>query len=163
MPDPSPYILSRCFSQLTGRKVTFVQSTLAPDAKIKQIYGIYTLLPNELAIVVKADLMLLGSIAGALVGLPDQVVKEHLKASPIDELLRDAICEVLNIAAASITAEGRALFTKMVTDPSYIDGEAEKVLTKPFHRNYFTVTMDGYQGGRFAILSPFVPTRLVGR
>jgi hypothetical protein len=163
MADPSPYILSRCFTQLTGRKVTFVQTTLGPDLKTKQMYGVYNLLPDELAIVVKADLPLLGSIAGALVGLPDAVVKEHLRVTPVDELLRDAISEVLNIAAASITAEGRANFTKMVADPSYIDGEAGKVLAKPFHRNYFTVAVEGYQGGKFAILSPFVPTRLVGR
>ena len=127
------------------------------------MYGIYTLLPADSAIIVKADLALLGSVAGALVGLPDSTVKEHLKVSPVDELLRDAISEVLNIASPAVTAEGRAVFTKMVADPSYIDGEAGKVLANPFHRNYFTVAVDGYQGCRFAILSPFVPTRLVGR
>jgi hypothetical protein len=163
MAEPSPYILSKCFSQLTGRKVSFVQSTIALDAKIKQIYGVYTLLPHESAIVVKADLPLLGSFAGALVGLPDQMVKEHLKVSPVEELLRDAISEVLNIASAAITTEGRAVFIKMVTDPTYVDGPAGKVLSKPFQRSYFTVSIDGYQGGRFTILSPFVPVSLVPR
>jgi hypothetical protein len=133
--------------------VTFAQTTAAPDAKTKQIYGIYTVLPHETAIVVKVDLQLLGSIAGALVGLPDQAVKEHLRATPMEELLRDAISETLNIAAASVTTEGRAVFTKMVTDPAYIDGAAEKVFKEPFHRSYFTVSVDGYQGGRFTIFS----------
>jgi len=91
MPEPTPYILSRCFSQLIGRKVTFVQTTFAPDTKIKKMYGIYTLLPHETAIIVKADLQLLGSFGGALVGLPDSAVKEHLRVAPVDELLRDAI------------------------------------------------------------------------
>ena len=160
MPEPSPFLLSKSFSQLIGRKVTFTQATAAPDAKTKQIYGIYTVLPHETAIVVKADLQLLGSVAGALVGLPDAAVKEHLRATPMEELLRDAISEVLNIAAASVTTGGRAVFTRMVTDPAYIDGPAEKVLEKPFHRSYFTVSVDGYQGGRFTIFSAFIPTRL---
>jgi hypothetical protein len=141
--------------------VTFAQSTFALDAKIRQMYGIYTLLPHETAIVVKADLPLLGSFAGALVGLPDQAVKEHLRANPVEELLRDAIYEVFNIASAAITTEGRAVFTKLVADPAAIDGAAGKVLKKPDHRSYFTVSIDGYQGGRFTILSQFVPVRTV--
>jgi hypothetical protein len=160
MSEPSPYLLSKSLSQLIGRKVTFVQTTAAPDAKTKQVYGIYTVLPHETATVVKADLQLLGSIAGALVGLPDAAVKEHLRTTPMEELLRDAMSEVLNIAAASVTTEGRAVFTKMVTDPAYIEGAAEKVFKNPYHRSYFTVSVDGYQGGRFTIFSAFIPVRL---
>ncbi|MGA2671850.1 MAG: hypothetical protein ABSE99_01370 [Terracidiphilus sp.] len=161
MAEVSPYVLSRCFSQLTGRKVAFVQTKFSLDMKIRQIYGIYALPPNDMAIIVKADLQLMGSIAGALVGLPDAAVKEHLKVSPIEELMRDAISEVFNIAATVISTEGRAVFTKMVTDPAYIEGPAAKVYKEPFHRSYFTVTVEGYQGGRFAVLAPFVPIRLV--
>ena len=161
MSEPTPFRLSRCFTQLLGRKVTFAQSTFALDAKIRQMYGIYTLLPHETAIVVKADLPLLGSFAGALVGLPDAAVKEHLRATPLEELMRDAICEALNIASAAVTTEGRAVFTKLVADPAYIDGAAGKVLKTPDHRSYFTVSIDGYQGGRLTVLSPFVPIRTV--
>jgi hypothetical protein len=161
MSEPTPYGLSRCFSQLLGRKVTFVQTTFTLDMHIRQMYGIYSLLPYETAIVVKADLPLLGSFAGALVGLPDPVVKEHLRTTPLEEILRDAICEVFNIASAAVTNEGRAVFTKLVADPVYIDGAAGKVLKNPDHRSYFTVSVDGYQGGRFTILSQFVPVRTV--
>jgi hypothetical protein len=160
MPEPSPYLLSRCFSQLTGRKVTFVQAAVALDSKVRQVYGIYTVLPQEVPIVVKADLSLLGSIAGALVGLPDPAVKEHLWVTPMEELMRDAISEVFNVASAAVTTEGRAVFSKMVTDPAYIDGAAEKTFKNPFHRSYFNVSIEGYQGGRFNILSAFVPTKL---
>lgn len=163
MSEPTPFVLSRCFSQLIGRKVTFVQTPLAPpDMKIKQIYGIYTLLPHETALIVKADLPLMGSLGGALVGLPDPAVKEHLRVTPLDELLRDAIGEVLNIASAAITSEGRAVFTKMVNDPTYIDGAAGKVYAKPDHKSYFNVQIDGYQGGKFNILSNFIPGYSVG-
>ncbi|MGA3009806.1 MAG: hypothetical protein ABSD72_06045 [Terracidiphilus sp.] len=159
MSEATPFVLSRCFTQLISRKVTFVQTPLAPpDAKIKQIFGIYNLLPHNTAIIVKADLPLMGSLGGALVGLPDTAVKEHLRAAPLEELLRDAINEVLNIASAAITNEGRAVFVKMVTDPTYIDGAAGKVYLKPDHRSYFNVQIDGYQGGKFNILSQFVPS-----
>lgn len=159
MPEPTPFSLSQRFSQLIGRKVTFVQTTASLDVKTKQMYGIYTVLPQETAIVVKADLPLLGSFAGALVGFPDNVVKEHLKVNPIEELLRDAIYEVLNIASAAITTEGRAVFTKMVADPAYIDGAAGQVFKKPDHRSYFNVLIDGYQGGKFSIFAPFGPPK----
>jgi hypothetical protein len=163
MAEPSAFLLSKCFTQLISRKVTFAITSPAMDSKIKQVYGIYSVLPSEVAIVVSADLLLLGSIGGALVGLPDAAVKEHLRATPMDELLRDAISEVLNIAAAAVTTDGRAVFKKMVSDPAYIDGPAEKVFKSPFRRNYFAVSVEGYQGGRLAIFSAFVPTRLGSR
>jgi hypothetical protein len=157
MAEPSPYALSKLFSELIGRKVTFAQATLAPETKIRQVFGIYNVLPHETAVIAKCDLPLLGSLAGVLVGLPDTAVKEHLKANPIEELLRDAIHEVLNIASAVITTEGRAIFIKMVADSAYVDGAAGQLLKKPDHRSYFNVSVDGYQGGKFTIFSQFVP------
>jgi hypothetical protein len=145
---------------LINRKVTFVQTGQSLDGKTRLIFGIYSLSPIESAVVVKADLQLMGSIAGALVGLPDQVVKEHLKISPLEELLRDAISEVFNIASAAVSAEGRAVFTRFETESIFIDGVAAKVFKEPFHRSYFTVAVEDYQGGRFSVFSPFVPTKL---
>jgi hypothetical protein len=157
MSEPTPYALSKLFTELIGRKVTFTQTSAAAETKVKQMYGIYRLLPGETAIVVKSDLPLLGSLAGVLVGLPDAAVKEHLAATPVEELLRDAIHEVLNITSAVITHEGRAIFVKMVADPILIDGEAGKVFKKPDHRSYFNVSVEGYQGGKFTIFAPFAP------
>jgi hypothetical protein len=59
MSEPTPFALSKHFSNLIGRKVTFAQTTVAPETKIKQLYGIYNVLPQETAIVVKSDLPLL--------------------------------------------------------------------------------------------------------
>ena len=157
MPEPTPYALSKMFTDLIGRKVTFTQTTAAAETKVKQMYGIYRLLPGETAIVLKFDLPLLGSLGGVLVGLPDAAVKEHLAATPIEEHLRDAIHEVLNIASAVITHHGRAIFVKMVTDPILIDGEAGKVFKKPDHRSYFNVLVEGYQGGKLTIFAPSAP------
>lgn len=157
MPETMPFTLSRRLSQLIGRKVTFAPTAATPDTKAKQIFAIYTVLPIGSAIIVKADLRLLGSLAGALVGWPDPIVKEHLEVTPMEELLRDAIYEVFNVSAAAIGSENRAVFTKMVTNPIYIDGDAGTVLKSPGHRNYFNVSVDGYVGGRLIILSPFAP------
>jgi hypothetical protein len=121
------------------------------------MYGTYTVLPHETAIVVKADLPLLGSLWGVLVGLPDSAVKEHLAATPVEELLRDAIHEVLNISSTVVATEGRAVFVKMIADPILIDGAAGKLLKKPDRKSYFNVLVDGYQGGKFTIFSQFVP------
>jgi hypothetical protein len=157
MSEATPFALSKLLTELIGRKVTFTQTTAAAETKVRQMYGIYTVLPHETAIVVKSDLPLLGSLAGVLVGLPESAVKEHLAATPVEELLRDAMHEVLNITSAVITHEGRAVFVKMVTDPILIDGEAGKVFKKPGHRSYFNVLVDGYQGGKFTIFAPLAP------
>jgi len=160
MAEPTPFALSRRFSQLIGRTVTFVQTTTEPLTNVKQLYGIYTVLPYETAIIVRADLTLLGSFAGALVGFPDCVVREHLRVTPMEELLRDAIYEVFNIASAAITTDGRAVFTKMVTDPAYIDSAAGIAFARPARRNYFNVSIDGYQGGRFTALAQSISLRI---
>ena len=157
MSEPTPFALSKLLTDLLGRKVTFTQTAVAPETKIKQMYAIYTIFPHQTAVVVKADLPLLGSLGGVLVGLPDSVVKEHLAATPVEELLRDAIHEVLNISSTVVTNEGRAVFVKMVADPVLIDGAAGTLLKKPDRKSYFNVLVDGYQGGKFTIFSQFVP------
>jgi len=161
MSEPTPFAFSQLFSELIGRKVGFSQTTTPVETKNKQIYGIYRVVPPETAIVVKADLKLLGSLAGVLVGLPDATVKERLKIMPIEELLRDAIHELLNIASTVVTTQGRAIFSKMVTDPVYIDGPAGAVFKKPDHKSYFNVTVDGYEGGTFYVFSQLFPVQTV--
>jgi hypothetical protein len=161
MSEPTPYALSQHFSQLIGRKVAFAQTTVAVDGKVKQMYGIYNVLPHERAIVVKAELPLLGSMAGALVGLPDSAVKEQLTKTPIEEVLRDAIHEVLNVASTVITTDGRAVFTKMVPETGFIDGAAAEMFKKPDHRSYFNVTVDGYTGGKFTVFAKAAPIKTV--
>ena len=157
MPEPTPLSLSHLFTQLIGRKVTFAPTTIAPETKIKQMYGIYNVLPHETAIIVKADLPLLASLAGVMVGLPDSAVKECLAKSPLEEVLRDAIHEVLNVASAALTNEGRAVFARMVTDTGLIDGVAGQLFKKPDRRTYFNVLVDGYQGGKFTVFAQFMP------
>ena len=53
--------------------------------------------------------------------------------------------EVFNVASAAVSAEGRAVFSKFVTDSILVDGVAGKVLKEPFHRSYFTVAVEGFR------------------
>ena len=153
MPEPTAHAMTQLFSQLIGRKVSFAQAKPAAAATVKQMYGLYTVLPQETVIVVKADLPLLGSFAGALVGLQQDAVKQQLAETPLGELLRDAIHEVLNIASAVVTNEGRAVFKKMAADPVYFDNFDAQFLQKPDRKTLFDVSVDGYQGGKFTIFA----------
>ncbi len=153
MSEPTAHAMSQLFSQLIGRKVSFAQAKAAPVANVKQMYGLYTVLPQETAVVIKADLPLLGSFAGALVGLPQDAVKQQLAETPLSELLRDAIHEVLNVASTVISNEGRAVFQKMAADPIYFDTLDAQFLQKPDRKTLFDVSMDDYQGGKFTIFA----------
>ncbi len=153
MSEPTAHAMTQLFSQLMGRKVSFAQAKPATATNVKQMYGLYTVLPNETVIVVKADLPLLGSFAGALVGLPQDAIKEQLAETPLSELLRDAIHEVLNIASTVVTNEGRAVFKKMAADPVYFDSLDAQFLQKPDRKTLFDVSMEDYQGGKFTIFA----------
>ncbi len=145
--------MKELFSQLVGRDVTFAQPKPTSRPNGKQMYGLYTVLPQEHVLVVQADLALLGSFAGALVGLPDDAVKERLSRPPLEELLRDAVHEVLNIASTVVTTEGRAVFKKMADDPVYLDTLDAGFLTQPDRKTTFEVSIDGYQGGLMTIFA----------
>ena len=48
MSEPTPFALSKLFTDLIGRKVTFTQTTAAAETKVKQMYGIYRFFPVRL-------------------------------------------------------------------------------------------------------------------
>ena len=162
MSDPTAPNLSQLFTSLIGRSVTFARIPPGPETKAKLVYGLYTHHPDGASIVVKSDLLLLFSCAGALVGLPDSEVQSRLSAPAIDELLRDAVYEVLNVASSAVViddggndvaAEGRAVLTKMVTNRSEVGDAFETILAKPIRRIDFNVSVDDYEGGKFTVLS----------
>src|ERR1035438_7213855 len=113
MSIPTPSELSPHFSHLIGRRVAFTKAVSSAPSKAQKVYGIYTSFPDEALVVVKADLPLLGSFAGSLMGLPDGEVRKRLLASEVDEFLRDATYEVMNVAAPVIGHGGRAVLKKV--------------------------------------------------
>lgn len=151
MPEPTAYALSRHFSSLLNREVAFAQAMAAPETKGAKVYGVYVVFPAQTSLVVKADLALLGSFAGALIGLPDVEVKQRVQSLVIDELLRDPMHEVLNVASAVVSSVGRAVFKSMTMNPVHLNPDAQKVIDAPLHRSYFSVKLEGYQGGRFCV------------
>jgi hypothetical protein len=152
MPVPTTHLMSHHFTNLIGRQATFTPASAAADASTSFAYGVYMCFPAETPVVLKAGLSLLGSFAGALVGLPDSEVESRLKDAELGDILRDAIYEVLNVAASVVALEGRATLIKMVTDPSEIDGAAKQTLEKPTRKIAFDVSVADYQGGRITLL-----------
>ena len=151
MAEPTPVALSRHFTALVNRQVAFKPCAADKVSKAAKAYGVYTVFPQRTALVVKADVALLGSFAGALVGLPDEEVVHRLKVNPLDELLCDPMKEVLNVASAAVSSDGRSVFNSIVFNPVYLSPEAETAVNSPMHRSYFNVEIQGYQGGSFCI------------
>jgi hypothetical protein len=154
MAEPTPFVITHLSAGLVGRNVSVTQVTKYLPNKVKQMYGTYLIKPMDSTRIVQADLPLLGSLAGCLLGLPSDAVKERVAASEMDEGFRDAIHEVLNIASTIVSTEYRAVFQKMFNDPAYLPSEAADTLKEPTYRNYFTMKVDGYEGGNFNILAP---------
>ena len=157
MAEPTPYAMARLFTQLVGREVGFAQLTRPaaspPASRVKQLYGVYTVLPGGSARVVQADLPLLGSFAGALLGLPSESIQQRVAEPRLDDLLRDAIHEVLNVASTVVCTTGRAVFQDFYNDPVYLPEQATLTMNSPLYRSYFNVTMEGYEGGAFSLLA----------
>ncbi|MFP5229934.1 MAG: hypothetical protein ACLGXA_20150 [Acidobacteriota bacterium] len=145
--------LSRHFGTLIGRRVAFAAVRPTPESKAQQMWGVYTVSPDNAPMVVQADLPLLGSFAGALVGLPAQEVTGRLRGRPLDELLRDAIYEVLNIAGAVIMNEHHIALSAMTEEKKELQEGAAGLLAAAAIRSDFDVTIDGYPGGRLTVFS----------
>ena len=153
MAEPTPLALASLLTRLVGRDVAFAQLTRPVPSKSKQVYGVYTTVPGGAHRVVQADLPLLGSLAGALVGLPPESIRERLASSEVDEMLRDAIYEILNVTSAVISPDARSVFQNVYTDPLHLPDEAADILRQPLYRSYFNVTVQGYTGGAFFLFA----------
>lgn len=153
MVEVKPLVAAQLFSGLVGRNVGFTQVTVAPASKAKQIYGEYILKPTGMTSVVQLDLLLLGSLGAAMLGLPAGSVAERLNP-PFDESLRDAMHEILNVTSTIVSLDSRAVFQKMNTDKTFLSQGALDTVSSPLGRSYFMVNVDGYDGGAFTILTP---------
>ncbi len=154
MAEPTPFAMSNLLSDLIGKKVSFSQLTQPGKPKGKQMYGVYLVHPGESTRVLQADLLLLGSFAGSLLGFPAESVNERVAAATLEEPLRDAIHEVLNVASTVVSVDHRAVFQKMYDNPVYLPEAAAETLRAPVYRSYFNVTVTGYEGGYLSLLAP---------
>jgi hypothetical protein len=154
MAEPKPFTIAKLFSDLTGQTVNFTQVLKPTLTKAAQAYGLYLIKPMDSTRVVQVDLPLLGSFGGALLGLPAQTVKERLASPTLDEPLRDAVHEVLNVASTIVSIDDRAIFQTMHFGADSLPAGIPESLKNPAFRSYFTVTMNGYEGGAFSIFAP---------
>ncbi len=154
MTEPTPFALSQLFSNLIDRDVKFVRLPGAPPpGKAQILYGTYTQLPAEHTIVVKAEIPALASLAGALLGLPPDDAIERALEKPMDESLRDAIHEVLNIASTALSMDGRVVFNTMTTNRKELTLNAEFAVDGPSTKPTYKVSIDGDAYGTFSVLS----------
>ncbi len=152
MPTTTPFALSTMFSQLLGREVQVAAKPRPASSKAKVIYGVYKTQPGEQVIVVRADLALMGSLGGVLIGLPDSEIADRLKQPQLDGLLRDGIHEVFNILSTPLAVDGRVVFQTMHTDAVLLKGDATRLLKAAPQASLFSVSLDGYTGGEVTIL-----------
>lgn len=154
MADPKPFTIAQLFTDLVGRNVSCTQIAKPGARTVKQMYGVYIIKPKDSVAVIQADLPVLGSLGGAMLGLPPDSVKERLAEPALDESLRDAIHEILNIASTIVSTECRAIFRGMQTDASLLPEPAVSLLSDPIFRSYFNVAVDGFDGGLFSLFTP---------
>jgi hypothetical protein len=153
--EPNSGCMAILFTDLIGRHVNFSEQMNAVPPNGEQLYCVYLIKPMDSYRVIKADLSLLSSFAGALVGLSPETIRESLAETKLDETLRDALHEVMNIASRIVTLEHRGVFKGMYGDPAQLPPDARNTLRDPCHSTYFRVTVDGYEGGGFSLLAPF--------
>ena len=155
MAEPSSASMTRLFTDLIGHNVSFYERYNSVPTKADQLYCVYVIKPMDSMRVIKADMPLLSSFAGALIGLSAEAIKERVSESQLGESLRDALYEVMNIASRVVCLEYRAVFKGIYADAGSLPPDARSTLRDPCYSSYFNVKIDDYEGGAFALLAPF--------
>jgi hypothetical protein len=147
------FALSQLMSQFMGRDVGFTLRLKPPPSKAKPVFGVYTVLPTQEPLVVKMDLSLLGSFGGCLLGLPSETIVARLKTTPLDEVIRDAMHEVLNVLSAALAVKNRVVLQSMHMEESLLSSAALDTLRKPLVTTCFDVMMKGYGAGDLRVMA----------
>ena len=145
MKELTAFSLSQFFTALAGSPVSFSLAVNAPDPKVPCMYGVYSVLPENSPLVLRIGLKSLAVLGGALLGLPTESAIERVLATPLDEPLRDAMHEVLNIASTAIGGEARVVFKRMFLDRTSVPPEATTVMSKPSLRSSFRLAVGGVE------------------
>lgn len=155
MANSTPYNLSQLFSNLIDRRVSVIEASEREATKCRKSYASYDVVGRNEKILLQIDFDLLGSLGGALAGMPDAVVRQNLKSMPFDETLRDAMHEILNIVSAVITTEGRAILKMMELDENKGRTLAKSFMQTTSHlASRLQVAIPNYSGGQIEVLSP---------
>jgi hypothetical protein len=139
------------YTQLLGRDVSVAVAPAALRSSGAAVFGTYRRVSDDSLIVVKADLALMASIGGVLVGLPEDVVQARVKQGTLDEVLQDAIHEVLNITSTPLSEDGRVVFKRLDLAYSGVSQNAKDVMVNNTPDANLVLTVKGYTGGRLSI------------
>jgi hypothetical protein len=155
MAEATPFALTKLYTELLDRRVSVTDASDRASSDGRKAYTVYDLAGRGSQVFLQVDFDLLGSLGGALAGIPDVIVKERLAAGAQDEPLRDAMHEVLNITSAAIT-EARAVLRSMELDEAKGRVMARELAGIRMVKSRFLVAIPGYTGGQMAFFSPFV-------
>lgn len=153
MHEPSARSMSQLFSQLTDRHVSFILEPNAAAGKGPSIFALYTEFPDNNPIVAQADRATVAVLAAALLGMPEDTAIERALEQPLNEAIRDAMHEVLNIGSTALSTVGRVVLKDFVTEPVAIAQVGKAVMADPSSKSTYRVAIDGKPRGIFSLFS----------
>jgi hypothetical protein len=154
VPVHQAHALSVMYTQLLGRDITFTPAPKAVSSNAPSLYATYLCGAVGFPLVVQADLALMASVGGVMVGLPHDIAYERVRQVPMDELLRDAIHEVLNITSTPLSMGYRVVFQTLHLTRPELSESAQDLLNAGLPPVSFTVAIRGYAGGLFQVTKP---------
>ncbi|WP_263409920.1 hypothetical protein [Terriglobus tenax] len=155
MSGPTAFSFTHLFSDLVDRPVNFSEAKALPAVEAKKVFGIYETLPAGRPIIVRADLPFLATIAGLLIGLPAATAMERALCDPMDDAIRDAIYEALNICSTCLCGDERVLLRSMTTHSNAIPHPASELLKKSTYASNFKVVISGKDCGLLSVLGAY--------
>ena len=144
--------ISRHLSLLVDRNVATKVVTVV-DFSPETCTACYMLEPNLGNAVVQMDFHLMASLAGTMIGFVPAVTEAQIRTGELDENLTDASGEMMNVLAAAIVSEGRAIFKGLFRRRAECSAEAQELLLKGMLRLKLLVTPIGGKAGYMQIVS----------
>jgi hypothetical protein len=104
---------------------------------------------------VPVDRQLVPILGGALVMVPEVVIKEALAKDKVEEHLVENFWEVANIVASLLNREGAAHVVLAERAESYdaLGDDARALLASPVRQRWYSVTVQGYGTGRMGFVA----------
>ena len=155
MPLPIQEAIRDLTGDLLGRgtAVDKIRAPIPPD-DMAVVAG-YRDDAGVLQALVPADRQLVTVLGGALVMVPEVVIKESLKKDELPDNLVENFWEVANIMASLLNRTGGAHVVLADRTEGFADlgEEARALLAAPVRQRWFSATVQGYGSGRMGFLA----------
>jgi hypothetical protein len=155
MVETTPFALTKLYSDLFDRRVSVTDASDRASSGGRKAYAIYDVAGHGSQVFLQVDFELLGSLGGALAGIPDILVKERLAVNMRDEPLCDAMHEVLNITSTVLTTGVRAVLRTMELDEAEGRIFASELASNRMAKSRFLISIPSYTGGQMACYLPY--------